>query len=194
MEIENLRYLLEALGEQDLKKVRRCMDSLGVEDLNIEVKGQRCLRSLLCHCIKWEKKDEFVAIMAMKDKINLHKSPCGYAPIHYAAFREDPIYLHLLIASGADISMHCAGANLIFNALSLALVFTGAPKALMLLSVGADPICNIPENIKVEVRRWLDGLRSAKNILTSILDNPTLENEICSFVYNETFLVKAIRS
>merc|ERR1739841_265909 len=64
---------------------------------------------------------------------------------------------------------------------------------ILLLSVGADPLdAEVPQELRPQIQLWISGLEAAKQCLAAIFDNAMLEKEIADFVFNETFLRKAL--
>ena len=146
---------------------------------------------------------EFLMLLSLRDHFDINASREGAVNVLQKAMRLGKIaHAHLLIQAGADINVRYGGDDLYREARFCA--YTGHPGLKshttaimlqsMLLSIGLVPREN--SRILVEVQKmaqnWIQSLHAAKSAFEMLFDNPTLEEELIEFIYNEEALLAVL--
>ena len=177
--------LLVALRSNDCRTIRKCLHA--GQNLNQTVGDWG--EPLLMHAIQTGDEAMFLSLLAFKEHLDLrYLGPSSPTYFDYAVGNAFS-FTHLLLQAGAAPEM----TQFHYSKLEWASEPEFYYPYLMLLSAGLDPGNTIPvERIQNEVRRWLQGFDSAKQLLEHIFDNEQLQKEILHFVYNEENLRKIV--
>lgn len=180
----NKLTLVQALKQQDLRTIHKCI-SAG-QDLNqIDLFGDTLLMASI-----WDNDERsFLSLMAFRKHLDLDIVSDNFNAISYTRWRNPFPYLNILLQKGAaPFDPQFSGFSQIQSHRR-----SDFEHICMLLSAGLDPEGKMHSmEIKAEVRRWLQALDCIKILVQKIFDNPVLESEICSFVYNEVNLRKIL--